>query len=162
MQHSNKINIIIDEDYQILQNEYSGTEQLHEILHFLDLAFPEWKTNEGLGVGAPEFVLWVVNHTIEACHTNSMREYLKLLYIEIADSYQTSKEFHTNSFKENCYCDFIQMDDDLFFEKFETDFESLSDFQIDDLFKKYHSDKLTQEPFNFKFEMDIPWELSLL
>ena len=89
MRHSNTLNGLIDEDYQILQNEYSGTEQLHEVLHFLDLAFPEWKTHKGLGAGAPEFVLWVINHTSETCHTYSMREYLKLLYTEIADTYES-------------------------------------------------------------------------
>lgn len=161
MQYSNTLNGLMDEDYHILQNEYSGTEQLHEILHFLNLAFPKWKTHKGLGVGAPEFVLWVIDHTKEDCDSCSMREYLKILYTEIADTYESSKEFYASAFKENCFKNFIQMDDDFFFKEYRVSIEHLNDHQINGMFENYYNERVEEEPFNFTFEEDIPWELAL-
>ncbi|WJS93877.1 hypothetical protein NYQ10_17465 [Flavobacterium johnsoniae] len=36
-------------EYYDLMNEHSETELFTEIIHFMDMSFPEWKTNRGLG-----------------------------------------------------------------------------------------------------------------
>ncbi|WP_272023610.1 hypothetical protein [Olleya namhaensis] len=37
--------------------EYSHLEIYKETIHFMDLAFPEWTTNKGVGFWAAEFIL---------------------------------------------------------------------------------------------------------
>lgn len=82
----------IDEDYRLIQNEYAGTTIYTEVVHFLQLAFPEWNSNKGLGAGAPEFVLQLINNHEEAFYTKPQREALVSLYIDAADSYERSQK----------------------------------------------------------------------
>ena len=72
-----------------------------------------------------------------------------------------SKEFYTNAFEENCYRIFIDMDDDFFLEEYGVSVEYLNDHQINGMFEDYYKKRVEEEPFNFTFEEDIPWELSL-
>lgn len=42
-------------------NEYSETELFNEIIHFMGISFPEWKTNRGIGFSTTEFILHCID-----------------------------------------------------------------------------------------------------
>lgn len=72
-------------DYFLLINEYSGTELYKEIIHFMNLAFPEWTSNAGIGRWAAEFVLRAIQnieYTEEKGYTPL--ETLKDMYVGLA------------------------------------------------------------------------------
>ena len=91
-----------NQSYDLIENLYSGTVQLEEVLHFLNLAYPKWKTNGELGAFAPEFVLWILEHTEYFYKSKSFLEYLKALYAEIVDEYDSYQEEQAFSFDLEC------------------------------------------------------------
>ena len=127
---------------QILYN-YSGSVQLEEIFHFLDLAFPKWKTNGGLGEFAPEFVIWLLEHTSESFQNDSFFDFLKFLYFEIAEEYLKYEESQTYSFDIECI--------NYFPEDSETFYEALSDLQYKIEFEKYKASRREENAFDFIF-----------
>ena len=117
---------------QILYN-YSGSVQLEEILHFLELAFPDWKTNGGLGAFAPEFVIWVLDHTSESYQNDSFLDFLKFVYFEIADEYSKFQKSQAFSFDIECIQDFP--------EDSEAYYEALSDDEYKVELEKYKASR---------------------
>lgn len=80
-------------DYFLLINEYSGTELYREIVHFMNLAFPEWTYNAGIGRWAAEFVLTAIQNLEYTQEKNySSLETLKEIYVVLAEDYQSSKK----------------------------------------------------------------------
>ncbi|TVZ23759.1 hypothetical protein JM84_2713 [Dokdonia sp. Hel_I_63] len=92
----------LNEDYELIMNEYSGTELFSEIIHALNWLFPDWKMNKELGCGAPEFVLSVIHNTEEIFESSCQKEFLKFLYDHITDCYDSSRIFYNDSFKMKC------------------------------------------------------------
>lgn len=128
------------EDYILLQNEYFDTEIFKEIVHFMDMAFPEWKSNKGIGFYAPEFVLTTIqncDYLIEAETLN-----LNLLYAELVLEYPKSKASYELSFEEYF--------DNYFFAKLEDDsFEATSHQQQEEVYRNYFERVITYIPYDF-------------
>jgi hypothetical protein len=81
------------EDYILLMEEYSNTELFKETILFLDIAFPEWKTNNGVGSSAAEFVLNIMNENENLAFEDSFsKDKFKELYEDIVFLYKVYKE----------------------------------------------------------------------
>ena len=101
------------EDYCNLMQQYCDKEIFNECIHFLDLAFPKWKTNEGLGYRAAEFLLHIIEHSESMLNGKFKKEDLTVLYLEINDTYpqffrnfQTDFELYALDKFNLIYCDF--------------------------------------------------------
>lgn len=129
--------------YDQISYNYSGSVQLEEILHFLDLAFPKWKTNGGLGTFAPEFVIWILDHSSESYQIDSFFEFLKFVYFEIAEEYPKYKESQAFSFDLECI--------EYFPEDSEAFYEALSDDEYRVELEKYKSSRREENAFSFDF-----------
>jgi hypothetical protein len=75
-----------------LMAEHSGTELFKEIIHFMDISFPEWKTNRGIGFSAAEFILHCIEF-LSQCNLEKREdefscESMKTLYLSVAEDYQ--------------------------------------------------------------------------
>ena len=83
------------EQYCELMNEYSGTELFKEIIHFMDMSFPEWKTNRGIGFSSAEFILHCMEFLSQCIMYKKDKklnlESLKTLYLSVAEDYQRFK-----------------------------------------------------------------------
>lgn len=86
------------EDYILLMEEYSRTQLFKETILFLNEAFPDWKTNKGIGSWAAEFVLHIINSNEYLEFEDSYsKEKFKDLYEDIVFTYETFKlnyQFH--------------------------------------------------------------------
>ena len=133
---------ITDPFYSQISVTYSGTVQLEETLHFLDLAYPDWKTHGELGSFAAEFVLWVLDHTSESFKKDPFRNYLKFLYAEIADEYSNYKNSQADFFEIDCVTLF---EEQIIFSS--DDIDDLSEFQ----FQKFKASKREENAFDFLF-----------
>tara|TARA_R110002020_G_scaffold42212_15_gene123987 strand:- start:114 stop:539 length:426 start_codon:yes stop_codon:yes gene_type:complete len=129
--------------YDQISYKYSGSVQLEEILHFLDLAFPKWKTNGGLGAFAPEFVIWILDHSFESYQNDSFFEFLKFVYFEIAEEYPKYKESQAFSFDLECI--------ECFPEDSEAFYEALSDDEYQVQLEKYKASRREENVFSFNF-----------
>lgn len=132
-----------DPFYDQISYNYSGSVQLEEILHFLDLAFPKWKTNCGLGTFAPEFVNWLLEHTSESFQDDSFLNFLNLLYLEIADEYSKYEESQAFSFDLECIKHFP--------EDSETSYDALSGFEYKVELEKFKASRREINAFDFIF-----------
>ena len=129
--------------YLRIITEYSNSVELEETIHFLDLAFPKWKTNGGLGAFALEFVIWILDHSSESYQNNSFFEFLKFVYFEIAEEYSKYEESQAFSFDLECIEDFPQ-DSESFY-------EALTDKEYKVEFEKYKSTRREENAFDFTF-----------
>lgn len=85
--------------------EYSGTELFREIIHFMDISFPEWKTNRGIGLSAAEFISYCIEFlsqcTLDKRDDELNHESLKTIYLSVPEDYQrfqTEYQFIFSSF----------------------------------------------------------------
>tara|TARA_R110002012_G_scaffold108009_1_gene250291 strand:- start:7585 stop:8034 length:450 start_codon:yes stop_codon:yes gene_type:complete len=129
--------------YDQISYSYSGSVQLEEILHFLDLAFPKWKTNGGLGAFAPEFVIWILDHSSESYQNDSFFDFLKFVYFEIADEYSKYEESQAFSFELECI--------KYFSEDSEAFYETLSEDEYKVELEKFEASRREVTPFYFEF-----------
>ena len=76
--------------------EYSHLEIYKETIHFMNIAFPEWTTNKGIGFWAAEFILTSIlnlEHIYEEASYSSF-DILKDLYTNLVVDYKsTTKQF---------------------------------------------------------------------
>jgi len=129
--------------YKELTDIYSSSEIYKEIIHFMDLAFPEWNSNYGIGKWAPEFI----NATIESL--DFLPEFAKdtslnnliALYGELTDSYQSYKESYQKTLS-------IIINNE-FNLKYELEFMNLENDEITRLFNNFITVK--KEIIYFKF-----------
>ena len=56
-------------------NEYSETELFKEIIHFMDMSFPEWKTNRSLGFTSIDFIIHCIDF-LTLCKRKKIMEIL--------------------------------------------------------------------------------------
>lgn len=141
----------LNDDYEILRNEYSGTELFTEVIHFLDWFFPNWKTNRGLGEGAPEFVLTTIRSTEDHFYDSSQMEALRNLYLEIIDAYPTSKSFFNDGFTQSCHTHLGDLSDDEFEDLFGKLPEDMSKIEFEDAWDSYIKEKSLLVSYCFEF-----------
>lgn len=135
------------EQYYKLMNEYSGTELLKETIHFMNISFPEWKTNRGIGFSAAEFILHCMeflsqcNLSIDNKELN--HESLKTLYLSVAEDYQrfkTEYQFIFSSFAvEKFTAEYADEIED----------EYITDFKYNDLFDNFLKKEFGKVTYNF-------------
>ena len=80
--------------YHAIKNEYDDSSLLKEALLFMGQAFPEWKTNSGVGTWAAEFMyetLESLGYLDDEGTEYSSFEILKNLYEVLVDNYQRKK-----------------------------------------------------------------------
>jgi hypothetical protein len=129
-------------------NEQSGTELFKEIIHFMDISFPEWKTNRGIGFSAAEFIL----HCIEFLSKCSLAidneglkdKSLKTLHLSVAEDYQrfkTEYQFIFSSFVlEKFTVECVDKIED----------EYLTDFKYNKLYNAFLNQELNKVTYDFK------------
>lgn len=83
----------VHKDYFVLMEEYSETELFKEIVHFMNMAFPEWLTNRGIGGWAAEFILTNIQ---DLDYFKELEDYSSLkkltdCYLSVSTTYNTTK-----------------------------------------------------------------------
>jgi len=83
----------VHKDYFVLMEEYSETEMFKEIVHFMNMAFPEWLTNRGIGGWAAEFILTNIQ---DLDYFQKQKNYSSLkkltdCYLCVSTAYHTTK-----------------------------------------------------------------------
>lgn len=141
----------INDSYEIICEEYSGTELYIEIIHLMNLAFPEWRSHSGIGNGAPDFILENLEHYQETLEHSSQRQWLITLYLGLADSYWEAKDFYNDSFKAACDEKVAAMDLDEFESEFGKQVDQMSDEELNNCFKDFWLSKIDEIPYDFKF-----------
>lgn len=110
--------------YHAIKNEYIDSLLLKEALLFMNEAFPEWKTNSGVGIWAAEFMydtLESLRYLEDNDAEYSSFEVLKGLYEELVSNYQRIKASYSLAI-----LDSIKKDFDITTEDFDYDNEHLS------------------------------------
>lgn len=81
------------EDYYSVMEEYFNTELFQEIIHFMDIKYPNWKTNGGIGFWAAEFVNSAIQNNEYFLDRDefSFKEMLVNLYEELDYDYERMK-----------------------------------------------------------------------
>lgn len=136
-------------DYFLLINEYSGTELYKEIIHFMNLAFPEWTSNAGIGRWAAEFVLTAIQnleYTEEKEYTSL--ETLKDMYVGLAEDYHSAKKEYQLSVLDDILYDFDLKYGDYLDENKDlpdNDFNAL----YQELYNNYKSEYLSRRTYSF-------------
>ena len=141
------------EDYLHLMEEYSHTEIFIEIIHFMDIAFPEWITNKGVGFWAAEFVLTSIQnfeHLYEQPDFSSF-EILKELYLNLVAEYRNSKISFSYVVKNAILDDF-----DIAHGEYLEENEHLPEHDFDalykDLFNTYEEKYMEKIIYDFRLE----------
>jgi len=129
-------------------DEYSETELFKEIIHFMEISFPEWKTNREVGFSAAEFILHSIEFlsqcNLEKPDNELNHKSLKTLYLSVAEDYQrfkTEYQFIFSSFTLG---------------KFTTEYENeiedkyLTDFRYNDLYESFFKQELEKITYDFK------------
>ena len=141
------------EDYYTIMEEYSQTELFEEIIHFMDIAFPEWKSNKGIGFWAGEFVLTAIlnNDHLEDRTVCTQREMLIDLYLELVSEYKNTKAQYEFIVFESIINKF---ENDKEFELEENEHLSVKEYSVfyDELFSEYKKLKLEEVTYNFEDE----------
>lgn len=141
------------ESYNALMNEYSGTEIFKEAILFMDEAFPDWKTNNGVGTWAADFMYISLDNLAHLKNTKnkySSLVILKSIYEELAFNYQRMKASYALAILDLIIRDFDIENEDFDFENrhlFVENYTALYKMQLDD-FKKEYLKKVT---FDFDF-----------
>lgn len=141
----------LDDEYEIIRSDYSGTELLSEVVHCLDWLFPAWKTNAGLGESAPEFVLSILRLTEDTFNVGSQSEWLHHIYEEVLDVYSTSRELNLFVFKEKCNDKIMNMSDDEFLKTFGKEERDMTSMELSNAFESYQNELLNVEVNDFRF-----------
>ena len=94
-QYINYNNNIEHSCYYDLMNIRFNTEVFKDIIDFMDLAFPKWRTHEGLGIFAPEFLQEIIeSFSYSTDENDTTKEKLEHLYSEIADRYADQESWN--------------------------------------------------------------------
>ena len=139
--------------YHSIKNEYDDSFILKEALLFMDEAFPEWKTNWGVGTWAAEFMYDSLESLVYL--DNEDTEYssfgiLKNLYEVLADNYQRMRGRYSYAI-----IDTISRDFEIANEDFDYDNEHLSVENYFALYKMqladFKEEYLKKVTFDFDF-----------
>ena len=135
-------------EYYNLMNEHSETELFKEIIHFMDISFPEWKTNRGLGTSATEFIFHCIDF-LSACTLDKRgdelnKESLITLYLSVAEDYERFK------IEYQFICSTVVLEK--FTAKFEEELEHehLTDYRYNDLYNNFLNHEQQKVTYDFK------------
>lgn len=80
-------------EYITLMEEYYETEIYTEIIHFMNIAFPEWNTNQGIGYWSAEFILTSIQNLeqLEVTETYTSKDLLEDYYKSLVEDYNRTK-----------------------------------------------------------------------
>lgn len=128
--------------------EHSETELFKEIIHFMDISFPEWKTNKGLGFTSLEFV-WHCIDFLTLCNLEKNDEVLNLkslktVYLSLAEDYERFRIAYQSIFLAYALDKFTAEYED------EIEDEYLTDFRYNYLYDIFLNDELQKVNYNFK------------
>lgn len=134
--------------------EYSNTELFKEIIHFIDIKYPEWKTNNGIGFWAGEFVCTVIlnNEYLQDRDEYSFREMCETLYKELDVHYNKTKSSFDFIYKDVLFRDFeIKYDEELE----ENEHLSEAEYSVfyDNLYADFKKEHLKIVTYNFKDDL---------
>jgi len=142
-------------DYFVLMEEYSSTELFKEVIHFMDLAFPEWTSNRGIGGWAAEFILSNINE-LESFKEKEKYSSLGLLrgcYLSLANEYEKTKKKYNLVVEELSLQNFQNEYEELLKENDSLSVNEYDEF-YDVLFKDFQVKSLNITTYNFeKFEL---------
>lgn len=134
--------------YKTLMYEHSDTELFKELIHFMDISFPEWKTNKGLGTTATEFISNSIDFlsqcNLEKRDDQLNKQSLIQIYLSVAEDYERYKMQYQSIFFENTL------------EKFTAEFEEeledeyLTDYRYNDLYDSFFKYELQKVTYDFK------------
>lgn len=136
--------------YNKLMDEYSGTELFKETIHFIEMSFPEWKTNRGIGFSAAEFILHCMEFLSQCTMDKKDKEFdldsLKTLYLSVAEDYQRFKieyKFIFSSFAlEKFTAEYADKIED----------EYLTDFRYNNLYESFLNQELEKVTYDFEYK----------
>ncbi|WPO78201.1 hypothetical protein [Flavobacterium sp. KACC 22761] len=134
-------------EYYDLMNEYSETELFKEIIHFMDMSFPEWKTNRGLGFTSFEFIRHCINFltlcNLEKNNGDLNLKFLKTIYLSLAEDYERFKMEYQFIFSS-----FVL---DKFTAEYEQEIEDeyFTDFRYNDLYDSFLKKELKKVIYDF-------------
>ncbi|MFH6964695.1 hypothetical protein ACHRVK_10030 [Flavobacterium plurextorum] len=137
------------EEYNKLMDEYSRTELFKETIHFMDMSFPEWKTNRGIGFSSAEFILHCMEFlsqcTLDKKNEEFNLESLKTLYLSVAEDYQRFKTEYQFIFSSFAL--------EKFTAKFASEIENeyLTDFRYNNLYNSFLNQELEKVTYNFEY-----------
>ncbi|SHG58068.1 hypothetical protein SAMN05444481_105200 [Flavobacterium frigidimaris] len=129
-------------------DEYSERELFKEIIHFMDISFPEWKTNRGLGFTSLEFI----RHCIDFLTLSSLEKndkvlklrYLKTVYMSLVEDYERFRMEYQFIFSSFALDKFSAEYAD------EIEDEYLTDFKYNYLYNSFLNDELPKVTYDFK------------
>jgi hypothetical protein len=105
--------------YHAIKNEYDESLLLKEALLFMDEAFPEWKTNAGVGKWAAEFIHTSLDNLAHLQNEEtkySSFEILKGIYEELVSNYQRMKANYSVAILDSIILDFDIANEDFDYE----------------------------------------------
>lgn len=136
------------EEYHELMENHSETELFKEIIHFMDISFPEWKTNKGLGFTSVEFIKYCIDF-LSLCNLGRNDQVLNLkslktIYLSLAEDYERFRleyQFIFSSFVLNKFT--IEYEDEI-------EDEYLTDFRYNCLYEFFFNQELGKVVYDFE------------
>ncbi|MFZ2283549.1 MAG: hypothetical protein WAV86_06710 [Lutibacter sp.] len=141
------------QSYITLMNDYSGTEILKEAILFMDSAFPEWKTNHGVGSWAGEFMLTCIESLryLQDETDYSSADVLKVIYAQLVYCYQKSQAGYSFAILDRISSEFKIINEDFDYDNrhlSEEDFMVLYSIKLHD----FHIEYLKKVTYDFDFQ----------
>lgn len=144
------------EDYYTVMEEYSNTELFQEIIHFMDIKYPNWKTNSGIGFWAAEFVHSNIQNNEYLLDRNeySFRIMLENLYQELVYDYERMKSSFNMVYRDALLNDFENYYED---ELEENNYLSEDEYSIfyDNLLSAFKIEHLKIVTYNFEDDIIV-------
>lgn len=138
-------------DYYQVMSQYHDTELFCETIQFMESAFPEWRTNKGLGYSAAEFMLHCMDFlsltNLEKRDNDLNHKSLKTVYLSVAEDYER--------FKRNYESAFLSSVLQKFHAEYENELEDeyLTDYRYNDLYDTFLKQELEKVTYDF---VDLP------
>lgn len=135
-------------EYNNLIDEHSESEFFKETIHFMNISFPEWKTNRGIGFSAVEFILHCIDYLnlcpLEKRDNELNYNSLKTLYLSVAEDYKRFKKEYQYIFSNFAL--------EKFYDEYESelDDEYLTDYRYNDLYNAFLNQELEKVTYDFR------------
>lgn len=136
------------DSYYKLIYEHSETELFEKIIHFMDISFPQWKTNRDLGFTSVEFI-WHCIDFLSLCNLENNDEVFNLrsfntIYLSLAEDYERFRMEYKSIFFSSVLDKFTAEYSD------EIEDEHLTDFRYNQLYNNLLSNKIKRVPYDFR------------
>ena len=139
-------------DYFVLMEEYFHLEIYKEIIQFMNLAFPEWKSNRGIGAWAAEFILTNIQSLdyFDEIENYTSLDKLKDCYLSLSEEYTKTKPQYKLVIEQLVLKSYQNENEELLM-----DDDSLSNSELDSLFMSFREKYLNKIIYNFE-EFNVP------